>query len=64
MGLELRRYIWPRFDGQQSITVYTKELNEFPKGYENKKAKGRSFKTIEGKTRTAPVQQNLKCSKG
>ena len=27
-----------------SLLQYTKELNEFPKGYENKKAKGRSFK--------------------
>lgn len=43
IGFELRRCIWPIFDGHQYITVYNKELNGFTKGqhieYENKKAR-------------------------
>ena len=50
VGFEIRRCIWPIFDGHQFITVYNKELNGFTKGqhieYENKKAKDRSFKTM------------------
>ena len=68
MRFKLRSYIWPRCDGHQYITAYNKELNGFTKGqhieYENKKAKGRSFKTMEQQTVGPPTQECLKCSKG